>query len=118
MILLRQLEALGLSKPAVLTGGWSSRGYREYREFAPALCVDVASDSTEGYLHGIDIDPRAVQIAAAGLYLKAKSLAKDSRPRSVNLVTPVLQLGKLPEDDAAVWRWWRSWNARWAFPKH
>jgi hypothetical protein len=49
LILVRHLEALGLSKPAVLTGGWSSRGYREFREFAPALCANAAADATEGY---------------------------------------------------------------------
>lgn len=28
LVLLRHLEALGLSKPAVVTGGWNSSGYR------------------------------------------------------------------------------------------
>ena len=28
LVLLRHLEALGLSRPAVVTGGWSSKGYR------------------------------------------------------------------------------------------
>src|SRR5262249_3456326 len=30
LVLLRQLEALGLSRPPVVTGGWNSRGYREF----------------------------------------------------------------------------------------
>ena len=63
---------------------------------------EIAESILECNLHGIDIDPRAVQIAAAGLYLKAKAFAKAARPRSVNLVAPLLQLGKLPADDAAV----------------
>lgn len=64
LVLLRHLEALGLSKPPVLTGGWNSKGYREYREFAPALCADVASDSTEGYagLLQLVFDERAVDL--------------------------------------------------------
>ena len=49
LVLLRHLEALGLSRPAVLTGGWNSKGYREYREFAPTLCTNGTTDATEGY---------------------------------------------------------------------
>ncbi|OYD91577.1 SAM-dependent methyltransferase [Nostoc sp. 'Peltigera membranacea cyanobiont' 210A] len=45
LIVIKQMEAHGLSKPAVLTGGWQSRGYREFRDFAPDLC----KDETEGY---------------------------------------------------------------------
>ncbi len=63
---------------------------------------EVAESILEHNLYGIDIDPRAIQIAAAGLYLKAKSLAKAARPKQVNLVAPVLQLGNLPSDDPAV----------------
>src|SRR5690606_14019041 len=44
---LRHVEALGLCGPAVVTGGWSSQGYKELREFAPELC----GDETEGYAH-------------------------------------------------------------------
>jgi len=63
---------------------------------------EVAESILENNLHGIDIDPRAIQIAAAGLYLKAKALAKTARPKKLNLVAPVLQLGNLPADDPAV----------------
>ncbi len=78
-----------------------------YREEARHLGTkasdkEIAESILENNLHGIDIDPRAIQIAAAGLYLKAKALAKSARPRSVNLVAPVLQLGDLPADDPAV----------------
>ncbi|MEH1970122.1 BREX-6 system adenine-specific DNA-methyltransferase PglX [Nostoc sp.] len=45
LIVIKQMEAHGLIKPAVLTGGWQSRGYREFRDFAPDLC----KDETEGY---------------------------------------------------------------------
>jgi hypothetical protein len=78
-----------------------------YREEARHLGTsvtdkEIAESILENNLHGIDIDPRAIQIAAAGLYLKAKSLAKSARPKRVNLVAPVLQLGNLPADDPAV----------------
>ncbi len=70
----------------------------------PIILTDkkIAESILENNLHGIDIDPRAIQIAAAGLYLKAKSLSKDARPKRVNLVAPALQLGNLPTDDPAV----------------
>ena len=63
---------------------------------------EIAESILENNLFGIDIDPRAIQIAAAALYLKAKSLAKEVRPRTINLVAPVLQLGNLTADDPAV----------------
>ena len=53
-------------------------------------------------LHGIDIDPRAVQIAAASLWLKAKGLCPTMQPAQLNLVAPNLRLAELPEDDAAL----------------
>jgi len=45
LIVIKQMEALGLSKPVVVTGGWQSRGYKEFRDFAPDLC----RDETEGF---------------------------------------------------------------------
>ena len=48
---------------------------------------EVAALILERNLHGIDIDPRAVQIAALGLYLKGCALAgAEFRPRRLNLV--------------------------------
>lgn len=62
----------------------------------------IAESILENNLHGIDIDPRAIQIAAAGLYLKCRTFAKDARPKLLNLVAPALALGNLPTDDPAV----------------
>lgn len=45
LVLIRHLEAMGRSKPAVVTGGWKSPGYLQFREFAAALC----EDDTQGY---------------------------------------------------------------------
>lgn len=56
----------------------------------------------EDNLHGIDIDPRAVQIAAAALYLKGRTQVPDFRPRALNLVAPNLSIGNLPDDDPAL----------------
>ena len=53
-------------------------------------------------LHGIDIDLRAVQIAAASLWLKGKSLCLEIEPKQLNLVAPNLRLADLPDDDPAL----------------
>ncbi|WP_292745623.1 BREX-6 system adenine-specific DNA-methyltransferase PglX [Nostoc sp. NMS4] len=45
LIVIKQMEAQGLIKPAVVTGGWQSPAYREFRDFAPELL----KDETEGY---------------------------------------------------------------------
>jgi hypothetical protein len=63
---------------------------------------EIAEWILERNLHGIDIDPRAVQIAAAALYLKARTLAGEASPRVLNLVAPAFNLGTLPKDDPAL----------------
>jgi hypothetical protein len=62
----------------------------------------IAEWIIENNLHGVDIDPRAVQIAAAGLFVKWRTLSHEARPRQVNLVAPALHLGRLPESDPAL----------------
>jgi hypothetical protein len=80
-----------------------------YREEARHRCEtwadrQIAEWILENNLHGIDIDPRAVQIAAAAVNPKARALAKDVDPRQVNLVAPALKLSALAEDDAGLVR--------------
>jgi hypothetical protein len=55
-------------------------------------------------LFGIDLDARAIQIAAAALWLKAKLYAPNARLAGLNLVAPTLRLGRLPADDPALAR--------------
>lgn len=78
--------------------------YQEESRHAGKSVTDreIAESILENNIHGIDIDPRAVQIAAAALYLKAKTFSKDARPRRLHLVAPALQLGQLPANDPAV----------------
>lgn len=64
--------------------------------------AQITSWIIEDNLHGIDIDPRAVQIAAAALYLKGRLAAPTYRPERLNLVAPDLTLGNLPDDDPAL----------------
>ncbi len=59
----------------------------------------IVESILENNLHGIDIDPRAVQIAAAALMLKAKLTCKNAEPRTLNLVAPALSLAQLPATD-------------------
>ena len=53
-------------------------------------------------LHGIDLDPRAVQIAAAALWLKARRTCPEARPARLNLVASNLRLAGLPDTDPAL----------------
>ncbi len=63
---------------------------------------EIAESIIENNLHGVDIDPRAVQIAAAALWLKAKSFCREASPKIVNLVASNLGLASLPDDDPAI----------------
>jgi hypothetical protein len=65
---------------------------------------EIAESILENNLHGVDIDPRAIQIAAAGLFLKARLLSPEARVRRLNLVAPALNLACLPDDDPALQR--------------
>ena len=64
--------------------------------------VEIAESILANNLHGIDIDPRAIQIAAAGLWLKAKLAAPDAELQRMNLVAPSFRLASLPQDDPAL----------------
>jgi hypothetical protein len=93
-----------------------SRHRAEAGSAEPWTDAQIAQWIIEDNLHGVDIDPRAVQLAAAGLWVKARQLSghssrQASRPpssgvtlRRMNLVAPVLKLSGLPDDDPALLR--------------
>jgi len=56
----------------------------------------------ESCLHGLDIDPRAVQIGASALWIAARRIAPDARPRRLSLVASNLDLARLSDDDPAL----------------
>ncbi|GFP32860.1 hypothetical protein HKBW3S42_01167, partial [Candidatus Hakubella thermalkaliphila] len=61
--------------------------YRMYREDEPGTAEsDIPGLVLEHNLFGIDIDLRAVQLAALALYLKAKSYNPDIKVKKLNLV--------------------------------
>jgi hypothetical protein len=62
----------------------------------------IVESILENNLHGIDLDPRAVQIAAAALWLKAKQASPEAEPARLNLVASNLQLASLSDDDPAL----------------
>ena len=66
------------------------------------LDVDIARSIVENNLHGLDIDPRAVQIAAAALWLKLRSFAPKAELSRLNLVASNLGLASLAQDDQAL----------------
>lgn len=75
------------------------RGEADHERWSPAAIVERILGHN---LHGIDLDPRAVQIAAAALWLKARELAPGARPARLNLVASDLRLASLPDDDPAL----------------
>ena len=75
------------------------RGQQDSPEWSQRAIVEHLLAHT---LHGIDIDPRAVQIAAASLWLKGKALCPEIEPEQLNLVAPNLRLADLPDDDPAL----------------
>jgi hypothetical protein len=62
----------------------------------------IVEQILENNLHGIDLDPRAIQIAAAALWLKARQTCADAHPKHLNLVASNLRLASLPDDDPAL----------------
>jgi hypothetical protein len=72
LILLRIMEALSAGRPRperlvahdVVTKGWQSPAYREFREFAPALC----GDPTEGYASLLELVFAELALDLPGLY--------------------------------------------------
>jgi hypothetical protein len=75
------------------------RGLQDTAQWSDQAIVEYLLAHT---LHGIDIDPRAVQISAASLWLKGKSLCPENEPEQLNLVAPNLRLADLPDDDPAL----------------
>ena len=61
----------------------------------------IVESILENNLFGLDLDPRAVQIAAAGLYIKAKGVCQEASPRMLNLVASNLNLAAFAVDDPA-----------------
>ena len=80
----RPLETLDLIDPCCGSGHFLREAFdmfaAMYRERHPNLsAAEVADGILERHLHGIDLDPRAAQLAALTLYLRAWELVRDER---------------------------------------
>ncbi|MCU0672306.1 MAG: BREX-6 system adenine-specific DNA-methyltransferase PglX [Myxococcota bacterium] len=96
----------GMSLAAFVRGDAAAKGDE-------AIATGSVDDEVEGRrlaverilsenLHGIDLDPRAIQIAAATLWIQGKALAPKASPPRLNLVASDLRLGALRHDDPAL----------------
>ena len=94
--LYREEAASSLSALARIRESGRRRGDDDWTDRA------IVERILEHNLHGIDLDPRAVQIAAAALWLKAQQTCRDARPSRFNLVASNLRLASLPDDDPAL----------------
>lgn len=83
-------------------------------EFNPSEAVDSILCNN---LHGIDIDNRAVQIAAASLLVKAREKAPGYTIRKLNLVATDLGLASLAADDPALAEFTETLSKRTGLPK-
>ncbi|MCC7070408.1 MAG: BREX-6 system adenine-specific DNA-methyltransferase PglX [Deltaproteobacteria bacterium] len=109
------VRALRILDPAVGSGHFLVVAFdllfALYQEEAQHRGVPAAGDGQpkavvesilENNLHGIDLDARAVQIAAAALWMKAQQTARGAAPKQLNLVASALRLANLPENDTAL----------------
>ncbi|WP_437310922.1 BREX-6 system adenine-specific DNA-methyltransferase PglX [Sorangium sp. So ce388] len=96
--------ACGSGHFLVIAFGLLAELYREEARHRGETWTDeeIAESILANNLHGIDIDPRAIQIAAAALALRARLFAPEARLSRMNLVAPSLRLGDLPDDDPAL----------------
>jgi len=101
------LESLTLLDPCVGSGHFMREAFdmfvAMYREQQPSLsATEIADRILEHHLHGIDIDPRAAQLAAFTLYARAWELIRDERraqrrPGSGSYSPKAMNLAASPE---------------------
>jgi hypothetical protein len=78
----------------------------------------IVESILENNLCGIDIDARAVQIAASAIWIKAKTLCRDAQPSKLNLVSSNLGIGRLSDTDEALLQLRNSVELETAIPTH
>ncbi|MEO7032445.1 MAG: DNA methyltransferase [Polyangiaceae bacterium] len=114
LFLLRQLEACGVSRPPVLSGGWSSKGYLEFRSFAPGLTDAEGKDDFEGldFLLKLLFEELAVELP--GLYgeqpLDAYFTLSPAALRELIAVLNAPELASAWQDDTMLGWVYQFWN--------
>lgn len=114
LFLLRQLEACGVSRPALLAGGWSSKGYLEFRAHAPELTASEHEGDYEGFdvLLKLLFDELAVDLP--GLFaptpLDALFVVSASALREIAAALNAPDLDTAWLDDTALGWVYQFWN--------
>ena len=110
LVVIKQMEAMGLSKPAVVTGGWQSPAYREFREFAPDLC----KDDTEGYGTLLQLLWDELALAMPGLFGQVSLTSLLPIPagtlRAVVEALDAPELKEIWQDDTTLGWVYQYWN--------
>ncbi len=113
MVILRIMEATGLRKPKVVTGGWNSPGYKDFREFATDLCRHQG-DPSEGYAFLLRLIFEDLAIDLPGLYGSAG--IADLVPVPASVLRRVVEAFDDPEleccwtDDMTLGWVYQYWN--------
>lgn len=101
----KPLADITIMDPAVGSGHFLLRAadllFQMYEEQHPTMSrTDVALSIIENNLYGIDLDLRAVQIAALALFMKVSTYAgRPLTPRHINLVPGDVQLAPTPSKE-------------------
>jgi Eco57I restriction-modification methylase len=110
IVVIKQMEAMGLSKPALVTGGWQSPAYREFREFAPDLC----KDDTEGYGTLLQLLWDELALAMPGLFGQVSLTSLLPIPagtlRAVVEALDAPELKEIWQDDTTLGWVYQYWN--------
>ena len=114
LFLLRQLEACGISRPAVLSGGWSSKGYLEFRSHAPGLTDGEDRDDYEGLDFVLKLLFEELAVDLPGLYgeqpLDRYLTLSPGALREVVTVLNAPELATAWEDDTMLGWVYQFWN--------
>ncbi|NOU34911.1 MAG: SAM-dependent methyltransferase [Polyangiaceae bacterium] len=114
LFLLRQLEACGISRPPVLSGGWTSRGYLEFREHAPTLAGVHGRDDYEGLDFLLSLVFAELAIDLPGLYgetpLERYFLLSAAALRQVIGILNAPELDSVWHDDTSLGWVYQFWN--------
>jgi hypothetical protein len=114
LFLLRQLEACGLSRPAVLSGGWSSKGYLEFRSHAPGLTDGQGRDDYEGLDFLLKLLFEELAVDLPGLYgeqpLDPYLTLSSAALREIVAVLNAPELATAWQDDTTLGWVYQFWN--------
>jgi hypothetical protein len=114
LFLLRQLEACGVSRPPVLSGGWNSKGYLEFRSYGAGLTDGQGRDEYEGLDFLLKLLFEELAIDLPGLYgkqpLDAFFTLSPAALREMIAVLNAPELATAWQDDTMLGWVYQFWN--------